>query len=88
MNILIKLTCLVGLVIAPILGDGHSAEAHQGHEEQKEISVEVTNTTEGETIATITKEGKSICFTDAVLYQNEVLIATSSATNKLVDNPF
>ena len=24
MNILIKLTCLVGLVIAPILGDGHS----------------------------------------------------------------
>ena len=23
MNILIKLTCLVGLVIAPILGDGH-----------------------------------------------------------------
>jgi acyl-coenzyme A thioesterase PaaI-like protein len=40
------------------------------------------------TIATITKEGKSICFTDAVLYQNEVLIATSSATNKLVDNPF
>ena len=54
MNILIKLTCLVGLVIAPILGDGHSAEAHQGHEEQKEISVEVTNTTEGETIATIT----------------------------------
>ena len=41
-------------MIAPILGDGHSAEAHQGHEEQKEISVEVTNTTEGETIATIT----------------------------------
>ncbi len=25
MNILIKLTCLVGLVIAPILGDGHSS---------------------------------------------------------------
>jgi K(+)-stimulated pyrophosphate-energized sodium pump len=24
MNILIKLTCLIGLVIAPILGDGHS----------------------------------------------------------------
>jgi K(+)-stimulated pyrophosphate-energized sodium pump len=28
MNILIKLTCLVGLVIAPILG-GHSDDAHQ-----------------------------------------------------------
>ncbi|MDG2343254.1 MAG: sodium/proton-translocating pyrophosphatase, partial [Flavobacteriales bacterium] len=26
MNILIKLTCLVGLVIAPILGDGHAHE--------------------------------------------------------------
>ncbi len=26
MNILIKLTCLIGLVIAPILGDGHSSE--------------------------------------------------------------
>ena len=26
MNILIKLTCLVGLVIAPILGDGHGNE--------------------------------------------------------------
>lgn len=26
MNILIKLTCLVGLVIAPILGDGHGSE--------------------------------------------------------------
>lgn len=25
MNILIKLTCLIGLVVAPILGDGHSA---------------------------------------------------------------
>ncbi|MBP4139073.1 sodium-translocating pyrophosphatase [Flavobacterium geliluteum] len=27
MNILIKLTCLIGLVIAPILGEGHSATA-------------------------------------------------------------
>ncbi len=31
MNILIKLTCLVGLVIAPILGNGHhGSEAHAG----------------------------------------------------------
>ena len=28
MNILIKLTCLVGLVIAPILGNGHGNESH------------------------------------------------------------
>ena len=27
MNILIKLTCLIGLVIAPILGNGHSSKA-------------------------------------------------------------
>ncbi|MDG1346389.1 MAG: sodium/proton-translocating pyrophosphatase, partial [Crocinitomicaceae bacterium] len=32
MNILIKLTCLIGLVIAPIIGDGHSDEnGKRGH---------------------------------------------------------
>ena len=38
MNILIKLTCLIGLVIAPILGNGHSDATHnQNHgTEQKE----------------------------------------------------
>ena len=37
MNILIKLTCLIGLVIAPILGgDGH---AHNDSEAQGEVSV-------------------------------------------------
>ena len=30
MNILIKLTCLVGLVIAPILGDGHGESKKRG----------------------------------------------------------
>ena len=34
MNILIKLTCLIGLVIAPILGEGHSTE------DDKTVSVE------------------------------------------------
>ncbi len=34
MNILIKLTCLIGLVIAPILGEGHhSTEMHAANEE-------------------------------------------------------
>lgn len=41
MNILIKLTCLVGLVIAPILG-GHGSEA--GHSETIESAVEVEAT--------------------------------------------
>tara|TARA_E500000178_G_C16807348_1_gene655345 strand:+ start:59 stop:478 length:420 start_codon:yes stop_codon:yes gene_type:complete len=40
------------------------------------------------TVARITKEGKSICFTEAVLYQNDILIATSSATNKIVNSSF
>jgi K(+)-stimulated pyrophosphate-energized sodium pump len=39
MNILIKLTCLVGLVIAPILG-GHSAKTH-AEKTAKEIRVEM-----------------------------------------------
>ena len=48
MNILIKLTCLIGLVIAPILG-GHTADGTTSNEHQtkKEIQVElaVTNMT-------------------------------------------
>ena len=41
MNILIKLTCLIGLVIAPILG-GHSAESnHVDDVTSKEIKVSV-----------------------------------------------
>ena len=38
MNILIKLTCLIGLVIAPILGNGHGSDNAKGaacHAEQK-----------------------------------------------------
>jgi K(+)-stimulated pyrophosphate-energized sodium pump len=35
MNILIKLTCLVGLVIAPILGNGHASEGKNPHRQKK-----------------------------------------------------
>ena len=43
MNILIKLTCLIGLVIAPILG-GHSTEHHDSHEVSiKEVQISVVN---------------------------------------------
>ena len=41
MNILIKLTCLIGLVIAPILG-GHAVENHANKEVNKELHLEVT----------------------------------------------
>ena len=58
MNILIKLTCLVGLVIAPILG-GHAAGAEQAlhtEEVRKEIRVEVkaSEGEDGKTTAVIT----------------------------------
>ncbi|THD68922.1 sodium-translocating pyrophosphatase [Robertkochia marina] len=58
MNILIKLTCLVGLVIAPILG-GHAAGAEQAlhtEEVRKEIRVEVkaAEGEDGKTTAVIT----------------------------------
>tara|TARA_B100000767_G_C19778667_1_gene544525 strand:+ start:5043 stop:7325 length:2283 start_codon:yes stop_codon:yes gene_type:complete len=43
MNILIKLTCLVSLVIAPIIGS-HGIETAVNHETRKEIRVEVNPT--------------------------------------------
>ena len=54
MNILIKLTCLVGLVIAPLLGAGHDATMHT-EEIKKEIRVEVQSTDDGLMEATIEK---------------------------------
>ena len=39
MNILIKLTCLIGLVIAPILG-GHDSETEQDDSEPIEVTIE------------------------------------------------
>jgi K(+)-stimulated pyrophosphate-energized sodium pump len=41
MNILIKLTCLIGLVIAPILGQHSDAKPH-GEEIKKEINIAIT----------------------------------------------
>ncbi|WP_224483915.1 sodium-translocating pyrophosphatase [Robertkochia aurantiaca] len=57
MNILIKLTCLVGLVIAPILG-GHGAEESMmaaDQEIKKEIMVEIKAETEGEKTTAVIK---------------------------------
>ena len=66
MNILIKLTCLIGLVIAPILG-GHTQEKNQGHahhEIKKEIQVKMntTDTSEAQAVITTTtiENGKTI----------------------------
>ena len=62
MNILIKLTCLVGLVIAPILAETpHDSVAVNSIEEHKEISVEVnandTEIMEATIVTSFVKEG-------------------------------
>jgi K(+)-stimulated pyrophosphate-energized sodium pump len=53
MNILIKLTCLIGLVIAPILG-GHSNDYSHSEEIRKEVRVEIKGDTSEMAAATIT----------------------------------
>ncbi len=66
MNILIKLTCLIGLVIAPILG-GHTTEGMAmnavNDAVKKEIKVEINaeddNHAKGIVTTTITKNGKT-----------------------------
>ncbi|MFY0606683.1 MAG: sodium-translocating pyrophosphatase [Cyclobacteriaceae bacterium] len=71
MNILIKLTCLVGLVIAPILGEihggvSHSAEVHIENVdnqvvEEKTVEVSVEGENDSELVATvvITENGET-----------------------------
>ena len=47
MNILIKLTCLIGLVMAPLLGDGHSSDVVH-------VEVQMERTDEGMAKGTLT----------------------------------
>ncbi len=53
MNILIKLTCLIGLVIAPILGQHSDAKPH-GEEIKKEIHIGITGKNKELSMKTIT----------------------------------
>jgi K(+)-stimulated pyrophosphate-energized sodium pump len=50
MNILIKLTCLIGLVIAPILGSGHEAK------KEKDCCAQTEMTCDMSACASMTKE--------------------------------
>ena len=52
MNILIKLTCLIGLVIATILG-GHSAENNEHSETTMEVTVNATSDEDSKAIKDI-----------------------------------
>jgi K(+)-stimulated pyrophosphate-energized sodium pump len=66
MNILIKLTCLIGLVIAPILG-GHAVEEYATKELKKEISLEVkVEASKNETTKIVQLEANTVPNTPAV----------------------
>lgn len=59
MNILIKLTCLVGLVIAPILGEVYGTGTHAKKEGEKVIEVQVSEKVEEEKNVDIEVEVKN-----------------------------
>ena len=69
MNILIKLTCLIGLVIAPILG-GHTADETSNNEVKKEVKIKVSSDDNKVAVATITTtkivDGKKVVQTQKV----------------------
>jgi len=93
MNILIKLTCLIGLVIAPILG-GHSLDsdhASADHEIKKEVIIESDNdvwtmtvTTEENGVNGATKKSEFISGTkDKVMSEaDKIGIAAMGQINK------
>ena len=73
MNILIKLTCLIGLVIAPILG-GHSVETDHASadlEVKKEVIVKAEND-----VWTMTVNSEETTDSDGVMKKSVVLSGT------------
>ena len=74
MNILIKLTCLIGLVIAPILG-GHSAD---NPKESKEVTVAVdvktdsTDSTNSSTINVLSVKDTDTLVNEQILVEGEI----------------
>ena len=83
MNILIKLTCLIGLVLAPLLGDAHANDA-----EVLQVEVQMERTDEGMakgTISVVTsKDGQEV--EQVKVFEgtaDEVQEAITSAENEL-----
>jgi len=78
MNILIKLTCLIGLVIAPILG-GHTAPTNENisNSIQKEIKIEFTENGSDDSSATIitttTENGISKIQKESIIGDSETI---------------
>ncbi|MDB9809374.1 sodium/proton-translocating pyrophosphatase, partial [Flavobacteriales bacterium] len=58
MNILIKLTCLIGLVIAPILGE--VSAAHNEQEPAAEMTIEVEIENENNYVITTNEESSIV----------------------------
>lgn len=79
MNILIKLTCLIGLVIAPILG-GHSegTAMAQGTEIRNELKVEMTSVEADNAKAIVTKSSTK----NGVTVNEEIVLEGSLADVK------
>ena len=78
MNILIKLTCLIGLVIAPILG-GHSFEAEQ----TQDVNVEVIYNSEDSAKAFITYS--KVVSSDSVVVVEKTFKGTEQEVEDAVD---
>ena len=78
MNILIKLTCLIGLVIAPILG-GHSLEAEQ----TQDVNVEVIYNSEDSAKASITYS--KVVSSDSVVVVEKTFKGTQQEVEDAVD---
>ena len=77
MNILIKLTCLVGLVIAPILGDGHS---------QTETASEQTIEQEALTIQPEDSMDAELSTSDIDSQESTIEYSATDSLNQKVDN--
>ena len=77
MNILIKLTCLVGLVIAPILGDGHS---------QTETASEQTIEQEALTIQPEDSMDAELSTFDIDSQENTIEYSDTNSLNQKIEN--
>lgn len=92
MNILIKLTCLIGLVIAPILG-GHSATTETemsqfgtteqrvvtGQDVREEISIDRQRDADGTVIATVTVS--TVADNEVIKTREEIFRGTEESVN-------
>ena len=86
MNILIKLTCLVGLVIAPILGEMYGADhSSQVNEEIKnEIKVEMTQVEAGQEVTAVV-ETSSVVNGEEVSKSTETISDTKEEVEKKIE---